>query len=92
MKAGSVRHNAEHNRFEMDTTAGVAVADYRRQGDVLTIYHTEVPQPLRGRGYGDHLVRGALDLVRQLNFKVVPRCWFAREVIARHPEYRDLVA
>jgi hypothetical protein len=30
-----------------------------------------VPQPLRGRGYGYHLVRGALDLARQINLKVV---------------------
>jgi uncharacterized protein len=92
MKASPVRHNAAHNRFEMDTPAGLAVADYRREGEVITIYHTEVPHPLRGQGYGYHLVRGTLDLVRQLNLKVVPRCWFARDVITRHPEYRDLVA
>ena len=36
---------------------------YRLAGDVMTIYHTEVPSPLRGRGYGFHLVRGILDEV-----------------------------
>jgi|RhiMethySRZTD1v2_1073278.scaffolds.fasta_scaffold719556_2 hypothetical protein len=63
MKASPVRHNAAQNRFEMDTPAGLAVADYRLEGNVLTIYHTEVPMPLRGRGYGYHLVRGTLEEV-----------------------------
>ena len=42
----------------------------------MTIYHTEVPLPLRSRGYGYHLVRGTLEEVRRLNLKVVPHCWF----------------
>jgi predicted GNAT family acetyltransferase len=41
----------------------------------MTIYHSEVPAPLRGRGYGYHLVCGTLDEVRRLKFKVVPQCW-----------------
>ena len=54
----------------MDTPAGVAVADYRLAGNVMTMFHTEVPLPLRGRGYGDHLVCEALEEVRRLNLKV----------------------
>jgi len=93
MKANPVRNNTQLNRFEMDTPAGIAVADYRLAGDdVMTIYHTEVPVPLRGRGYGYHLVRGALDEARRLNLKVVPQCWFVREVVERRAEYQDLLA
>ena len=92
MKANPVRHNAHLNRFEMDTPAGLAVADYRLAGNVMTIFHTEVPGPLRGRGYGYHLVCGALEEVRRLNLKVVPRCWFVREVIDRRPEFQDLLS
>jgi len=58
----------------------------------VTIYHTEVPVKLRGRGYGYHLVRGTLDEVRRLNLKVVPQCWFVRDVIKRRPEFQDLLA
>jgi uncharacterized protein len=70
----------------------VAVADYRLAGAVMTIYHTEVPLPLRGRGYGFHLVRGVLDEVRRLDLKVVPQCWFVRDVIERQPAFQDLLA
>jgi uncharacterized protein len=54
----------------------------------MTIFHTEVP--LRGRGIGARLVRGALLQARQLNLKVVPSCWFVREFIDRNPEFADL--
>jgi predicted GNAT family acetyltransferase len=58
----------------------------------MTIYHTEVPVPLRARGYGYHLVRGTLEEVRRLNHKLVPQCWFVRQVIERRPEFQDLLA
>jgi uncharacterized protein len=92
MKPAPFRHNAEQHRFEMDTPAGLAVADYRLAGNVMTIYHTEVPVPLRGQGYGYQLVRSTLDEVRRLDLKVVPQCWFVREVIARQPAFQDLLA
>lgn len=87
-----VRDNPERQRFEMDTSAGLAVAEYRRDGDTLVIFHTEVPPALRGQGMGDRLVRGVLDEVRRRNLKVVPRCWFVRGFVESHAEYRDLIA
>ena len=91
-KPAGVRHNPEKLRFELDTPAGLAVADYRLSGDVMTIYHTEVPVPMRGRTYGNRLVVGTLDEVRRLGLKVVPECWFVREVIDRRIDLQDLLA
>lgn len=87
-----VRNNTMLHRFEMETPAGVAVADYHIAGGVITIYHTEVPVSVRGRSYGYHLVRGALDEVRRLNLKVDPQCWFVRDIMERRPEFQDLLA
>jgi predicted GNAT family acetyltransferase len=92
MKSNPVRHNTELHRFEMDTPAGLAVADYRLAGDVMTMFHTEVPVAMRGRTFGYRLVAGALEEVRRLNLKVVPTCWFVRQVIDRKPEFQDLLA
>jgi predicted GNAT family acetyltransferase len=86
-----VSHNPETRRFELDTPAGLAVADYRLVGDTMTIYHTEVPVPVRGRTFGYRLVSGALEEVRRLKLKVVPECWFVREVVERRPEFQDLL-
>jgi len=91
-KITDVRHNRDQLRFELDTPAGLAVADYRLSGDVMTIYHTEVPVPVRGRAHGYRLVCAVLEEVRRLNLKVVPECWFVREVIERKPQYRDLLS
>ena len=90
--AGPVRHNAENQRFELETSAGLAVADYRRDGDTLVMYHTEVPVSVRGQGLGEKLVRGALAEVQRRAFKVIPSCWFVREVMEGDPQYRDMLA
>jgi predicted GNAT family acetyltransferase len=86
-----VQNNTQQQRFELDTSAGLAVADYRLSSGIMTIYHTEVPVPLRGRGIGCRLVKGALEEVRRLGLKVVPQCWFVREYIDRNREFTDLV-
>ena len=91
MTLNPVRNNAQLHRFEMDTPAGVAVADYRITGNLMTIFYTEVPLPLRGRGCGYHLVCGALREVRRLNLKVEPECGFVRVVISNRPEFKDLL-
>ena len=87
----AVKNNTQQQRFELDTSAGLAVAEYRLSSGTMTIYHTEVPVPLRGRGIGFRLVKGALEEVRRLGLKVVPQCWFVREYIDRNREFTDLV-
>ena len=47
--ASLVRDNPDQNRFELETHAGLAVADYSRDGDVLIIFHTEVPVAVTAR-------------------------------------------
>src|SRR5262245_2255836 len=91
MNPNPVRNNVQLQRFEMDTPAGVAVADYRIAGNRMIIFYAEVPLPLRGRGHGYHLVCGALQEVRHLNLKVEPECAFVREVINNRPEFKDLL-
>ena len=88
---GAVRHNAEQNRVELDTPAGIAIADYRMTPGVMTLFHTEVPVTLRGRGIGARLVQGALEDARRAGVKVVPTCWFVREFIDRNPQFADLL-
>ncbi len=64
----------------------------RRDGDVLIIFHTEVPVAIHGRGIGEKLVRGALNEIQRRKLKVIPRCWFVRRVMESDPLYRDLLA
>jgi len=85
----SVTHNAAHNRYELETDHGLAIAVYRRQGDGLIFTHTEVPPEDEGKGIGARLVRAALDDTRRRGFKIVPACSFVVAFVRRHPEYDD---
>jgi hypothetical protein len=86
-----VRDNTELHRFELDAGGQVAYSNYKREGGVITIMHTEVPPALNGRGIGSALARGLLDIVRAQGLKVIPRCPFVAGYIAKHPEYADLL-
>ena len=88
----AIRNNAALNRYELDTEAGSAVANYRPLPGAIAIFHTEVPLPLRGRNVGVRLVRGVLEDVRRRGIKVVPECSFVRAFMMRHPEFNDLLA
>jgi len=87
--AQSVTHNAACSRYELTTEHGLAVAEYRQQGDRLIFTHTEVPRADEGKGIGATLVRSALDDARRRGFKIVPACSFVVAFVRRHPEYDD---
>ncbi len=87
-----VKDNSAASRFEMGSGDSTAFVEYRRAGDRVVLVHTEVPQALSGQGVGSKLVRGTLDALRGGGRKVVPRCEFVAAYVARHPEYRDLLA
>ncbi len=82
----TVVHNEAAQRFEGKVEGATAVCDYRRSGDSIVFYHTEVPPEYEGRGYGARLVREALNYARSEGLKVVPQCWFVAEYIRRHPD------
>ena len=65
---------------------------YTREGDVVTLVHTEVDPAFEGKGLGSILVAGALDDVRAQGKLVHPLCPFVAAYIKRHPEYADVVA
>jgi len=90
--AQAVHDNPAQNRYEMPVDGGTAVALYRRVGDQLQVYHTEVPPALNGRGLGGTLVKGVLEDARARGLKVVPRCSFVAAFFRDHPEYKDVLA
>ena len=88
----SVTDNAALNRYELTTDGGISFVKYRTMGSIRTLTHAEVPKALEGHGLGSALARGALELARIQGYKIVPQCPFIAAYIAKHPEFRDLVA
>ena len=64
---------------------------YMRDGDTITMLHTEVDPKWEGRGGAAQLVEEALDDVRARGRRLVPLCPYVAKYIHRHPEYADLV-
>ncbi|HLG84055.1 MAG TPA: GNAT family N-acetyltransferase [Bradyrhizobium sp.] len=87
----TVRDNKAQSRFELDVEGGVAFANYRLTPSAVIIIHTETPRALRGRGIASELVKGALELIRANDQKVIAGCGFVVDYLERHPEYQDLV-
>lgn len=87
-----VRDNADLFRFELVFEDATAIANFRLVDGVMIFTHTEAPPQFRNRGIASQLVCGALEAVRARHLKVVPRCSFVAAHIARHVEFRDLLA
>lgn len=79
-------------RFEVrDGDQVLGVAEYERDGSVLTFTHTVVQPSDEHKGLGTTLVAAALQAVRDEGEQVVPQCSFVRAFLRRHPEQLDLV-
>lgn len=88
----AVRDNTARSRFELEADGVTVFMNYRLSGNAISLDHTETPVAARGRGLASRLTQGVLDAVRSRGLKIVPRCPFVRAYLAKHPEYRDLVA
>lgn len=90
----TVQRIDDRSRYELISNDGtfLGFADYHDNGTNLVFPHTVIEPSQRGKGYGDVLVRGALDDVRKQGRQVVPSCWFVAEFIDRNPDYADLRA
>ena len=86
-----VVHNEPKHRFEVAIGGEFAMLQYRRNGNKITMYHTEVPPAAGGKGVGGELAAAALEFARTEKLAVVPACSFVAKYIERHPGYADLL-
>jgi predicted GNAT family acetyltransferase len=88
-----IRHEPEARRFVTAVDDEAAYITYRElDGRILDLDHTFVPRQSRGRGIASQLTAYALQFARGKGYRVIPSCPFVSAYIARHPEYRDLLA
>ena len=88
----TVVHNRAAQQFEISLGSSLAVVTYRVRDGQMIVGHTEVPPPYEGQGIAAKMTRVALNWARTENLLVVPRCPYTASFIAKHKEYRDLLA
>lgn len=92
LPAHSVRDNRGSQSFELVVDDRViGVLEYREFGDHVVMPHTVIDPAHRGRGWGEVLVKAALEDVRSRGKRVIPQCWFVADYIELHPEFETLV-
>ena len=69
---------------------GELIFDTDENGDYV-IKHTEVKDSLSGQGAGKRLVDTMVDFARQEDKKIKAKCPFARSVMEKDDDYRQLL-
>jgi hypothetical protein len=88
----TIEHLPERGRFQAVVDGRLCVADYRIEGPLMRMSHTEVHPSLSGRGIAARLVEAALAYARVNGLRVDPQCSYVRTYMRRHPQTRDLLA
>jgi uncharacterized protein len=88
----TVSHDLPRRRFSANVDGLDCGVDYRRQDQLVTFMHTEVPRALQGRGIAAELVRQALAWAAAEGVSVIPACSYVSVYMRRHPETKPLLA
>lgn len=64
----------------------------RRDANVLSLHHTEVPQEAEGHGVASAIVKAALAYADQNSLRVSPDCSYVRQYMLRHTETHRLLS
>jgi uncharacterized protein len=84
--------SGRRSRFELEDNGEIAYLEFETDsGGWITLWHTEVPPLLRGRGLAGELAKTALEYARDNKLKIDVICPVVADYIEKHPEYRTLV-
>ncbi|MDH3979155.1 MAG: N-acetyltransferase [Gammaproteobacteria bacterium] len=79
-----IQHEMERQRFVSYSNGQESVLEYRLLADHgIDFTRTFVPEPLRGHGIAEKLVRSAIAWAREQGFNMQASCWYAKRFL-RH--------
>jgi predicted GNAT family acetyltransferase len=85
-------HDEQSHIFTAEVNGHQATLSYAPVNErTVDFQSTYVPHALRKKNVGTALVRHALDHARERGGRVIPSCWFVRQVADRYPDYKDLI-
>lgn len=83
--------NENKNRFECDLQNGkTGFVKYEEKDDSMRLTYSEVPEEIRGQGYGKAMVKKTLNRIEQMDKKVEPKCSFVEHVMDENPHWDHL--
>ncbi|HEY3704859.1 MAG TPA: GNAT family N-acetyltransferase [Terracidiphilus sp.] len=80
------------SRIEIDQDGQTAYLQFELDNSGwMTIWHTEVPEPLRGRGLATELAKAAFDYAKTNDLRVDVICPLALHYLEQHPDLKPLI-
>jgi hypothetical protein len=80
------------SRFEIEDSGEIAYLEFDTDSQGwMTIWHTEVPPAIRGRGVASELAQSAFEYAKQHKLHVDVICPLALDFLSKHPEYNSSV-
>jgi predicted GNAT family acetyltransferase len=92
MKENELVDNTESNQFEINVDGKTSFVEYQREGDLVYLVHTQVPEDQSGQGIASDLVEKTFNYLEEKNLKVVPECSYVQAFIKRHPDWERILA
>jgi predicted GNAT family acetyltransferase len=90
--ANENRKSGVKSKFEYEEDGATAYLEVEIDSDGwITLWHTEVPPSLRGRGVAGMLVKTAFEYARDNHLKVDVICPIAVDFLSKNPEFKNLV-
>ena len=84
------QNNKTFDLFYDAEKAGFLEYNKNKEG-ILEITHTEVDPEFGGKGLGTELVKAAVAEAQKNNLKIISLCPYAKKVIQKTPEFKDLL-
>ena len=80
------------SRFEIEERGEAAYLEFDTDSHGwMTMWHTEVPPAMRGRGVAAELAQTAFEYAKQNNLRVDVICPLAADFASKHPEYSSFI-
>lgn len=77
--------------FIEDQGERIAFMEISIVNNLLTVFHTEVAEKLKGQGIATRLVEHMVKYAREHSLKVIPLCPYVHALFNRHPDvYADI--
>lgn len=88
----AARSQVTRSRFELSQDGETAWLEFETDDQGwMTLWHTEVPEELRGRGLAQELVTTAFEYAKDHALRVDVVCPVAHHIVGTHPEFQALV-
>lgn len=69
-----------------------AVVKYKKDGDVLHITSTRIPDELQGKGFGKVMMESVLPEIERAGYTIVPVCSYVVHYMKRQTQWSNLLA